>query len=202
MSKGHASLGLYAILDHFNLLEEDISNFCKYDSKIGGHPNSKNKSIECSTGSLGHGFPFALGLAMSKKIKKESGNIFVIIGDGEANEGTIWETALLAAHHNIDNLYCILDQNHSSDRALNVGNVVDKFEAFGWDCDTINGHNQHEIKYILSETAHHKPKFILANTIKGNGCKILENNPEWHHKQPKDDTELNLLLESVYQYEF
>lgn len=194
LSKGHASLGLYAILDHFNLLEEDITNFCKFNSKLGGHPSNKIKHIEASTGSLGHGLPIGIGIALSKKIKNDNGNVFVIIGDGEANEGTIWESALLGSQHNLNNLYCIMDYNHSGDRAVNISNVMDKFKSFNWNCIEIDGHDQDSIISAL-ETPSDKPTFVLANTIKGNGCEIMENNPVWHHKFPSDDEFKKIILD-------
>ena len=142
--------------------------------------------VEASTGSLGHGFPIAAGLALSKKIKNENGRVYAIIGDGEANEGTIWETALLASNHNLNNLYCIMDYNHSGDRALDINNVADKFKSFGWEILEIDGHNSEQIyQAIISESS--KPTFILANTIKGNGIDFMENNPEWHHKTPSEE---------------
>jgi transketolase len=195
LSKGHASLGLYAVMDHFGILEEDLSNFCKFRSKLGGHPSSILKGIECSTGSLGHGMPFALGMAMGKKIKKEEGNVFTIIGDGEANEGTIWETALLASHHKIDNFCCILDHNHSTDRALDIGDMISKFKYFGWACSSVDGHDIRKVKTVLSKSYKCKPHFVLANTIKGNGIDYMVNNPAWHHKTPSRE-DINNFLEN------
>lgn len=192
LSKGHASLGLYVVLNYFNLLEENIDTFCDFNSSLGGHPSNKVKNVESSTGSLGHGFPFALGMAMAKKIKNEDGKIFTIIGDGESNEGTIWETALLASHHKLDNFCCILDHNHSTDRALGIGNMIEKFQAFGWDVSEVDGHNQSELKEVLSKNFD-RPHFVLANTVKGKGCKIMESNPEWHHKFPTQE-EYDLLI--------
>jgi transketolase len=196
LSKGHASLGLYSILDYFNLLESSIRSFGDFDSNLGGHPSNRINHVECATGSLGHGFPFALGMAMSKKIKKESGKVFVVIGDGESNEGTIWETALLAPHHKLNNLCCILDYNHSTDRALGMGNLLSKFESFGWDVDEVDGHNQEELNLKFSKQTNN-PHFILANTIKGKGCKRMEGNPEWHHKFPTEET-IKSILEEIY----
>lgn len=187
LSKGHASLGLYVILEYFDLLHDKLENFCKFDSKLGGHPYCYNKSqIECATGSLGHGFAFACGLAMAKKIKKDNGKIYCIIGDGESNEGTIWETSMIAAHHKLDNLCCIMDYNHSGDRALNIDNVIEKFKAFGWECIEIDGHNDIAILNCLKYQSS-KPLFILANTIKGYGIPCMHNNPEWHHKSPNEN---------------
>jgi hypothetical protein len=115
--------------DNFNLLEENLDNFCKFNSKLGGHPTNKLDNVFASTGSLGHGLPMALGIALGEKIKKTNKNVYVIIGDGESNEGTIWESALLASNHNLDNLYCIMDYNHSNDRALKLDNIVEKFKS-------------------------------------------------------------------------
>lgn len=198
LSKGHASIGLYAILEYFNMLEEDFENFCKFNSKLGGHPSCRLKNIECSTGSLGHGFPFALGLAMAQKNLNSNIKIFTIIGDGEANEGTIWETALLASHHKINNLCCIMDYNHSTDRALDIGNIIKKFESFGWICSEVQGHDIENIADVLSKTDLERPHFILAHTIKGKGIKCMENNPEWHHKVPSDIDCLKIINEDLH----
>ena len=198
LSKGHASLGLYAIMEHFGILHENMQSFCKFSSKIGGHPSSRLNGIECSTGSLGHGFPFALGMAMSKKIKGESGKVFCIIGDGESNEGTIWETALLASHHKINNLCCILDHNHSTDRALEIGDMVKKFKSFGWVCSKVDGHNIEKISKVLLKKDQSRPHFVLAHTIKGKGIKRMENNPEWHHKSPSA-TECEDMIKELYE---
>jgi transketolase len=196
LSKGHASLGLYVILEHFNLLEYNLDDFCKYNSSIGGHPSNKLKHIEASTGSLGHGLPIAVGIAMGEKIQKTNNKVFVVIGDGESNEGTIWESALLASNHNLNNLYCIMDYNHSNDRALKLDSVINKFNAFNWHTIEIDGHNENEIIKAL-ETNSDKPIFILANTVKGKGISIIENNPEWHHKIPNDE-EYKKLINTIY----
>jgi len=186
LSKGHASLGLYAVLEHFNLLDGDLETFCDFDSNLGGHPSNKIKNVVASTGSLGHGLPIGVGMAMGEKIKNSDKKTFVIIGDGESNEGTIWESALLASNHNLDNLVCILDYNHSNDRAVKLDNLKNKFESFNWDVIEINGHSIDEITKALSYNSD-KPLLILANTIKGKGIPFMENNPEWHHKSPNED---------------
>jgi transketolase len=192
LSKGHASLGLYSVLEYFNLLEEPLDNFCKFDSKLGGHPSNKIKNVESSTGSLGHGLPIAVGMALGEKINKSDKKVYVIIGDGESNEGTIWESALLASNHKLNNLYCILDYNHSNDRALIIGDMKKKLESFDWECVEIDGHNHEEIFNSLTIESD-KPIFIIANTIKGKGCNMMENNPEWHHKMPNEDEYLKII---------
>jgi transketolase len=182
------------------MLEEPIENFCKFDSKLGGHPSCRLNHVECSTGSLGHGMPFALGMAMSEKIKGSDKKVFTIIGDGESNEGTIWETALLASHHKVNNFCCILDHNHSTDRALDIGNMIQKFKSFGWMCSKVNGHDLTNLSKVLKKSDPEKPHFILAHTVKGKGIKCMENNPEWHHKSPSQidcDNMIKELYESV-----
>ena len=195
LSKGHASLGLYVILEHFGLLEDNLDDVCKFTSNLGGHPSNKIKNIEASTGSLGHGLPMGLGMALGEKIKGTNNKVFVIIGDGESNEGTNWESALLAPNHSLNNLYCIMDYNHSNDRALKLDNIMDKFKSFNWHCVEINGHNEDEILRAL-EIVSDKPVFILANTIKGRGCEMMENKPEWHHKFPTEE-EYKIIMDTL-----
>lgn len=198
LSKGHGSLGLYAILAEKGFFPFDyFENFGKYHSKLGGHPDYlKIPGVEASTGSLGHGFPMAVGVALGMKIKKSNNKVYCLIGDGECNEGTIWESALLAPHHKLDNLTCIVDHNHSTDRALIVDDLVKKFQSFGWKTTTIDGHDHEKIFEAISKETINKPKMIIAETIKGRGSKTMENNPEWHHKSPMDE-ELKMLLDEI-----
>ncbi len=186
LSKGHASIGLYMILVEKGILDAShLSSFGKHSSILGGHPDrTKVPGIEASTGSLGHGFPLAAGLALGAKIKKSRSKVYAIVGDGECNEGSIWEAAMFAAYRKLDNLYCIVDQNHSGDIALHAGDLRRKFDSFGWHATTINGHDRDEIYRVLTEHVPGKPIAVIAETIKGNGCKIMENNPEWTHKYP------------------
>lgn len=199
LSKGHASLGLYAILIEYGIIPaETLDNWATYDSILGGHPDTnKVLGIEASTGSLGHGFPIAVGMSLGYKIKNIKNRVIVLIGDGECNEGTIWESALLANHHKLDNLTCIIDYNHSTDRALDMGDIENKFNSFGWKSISIDGHNQEEIFNALNNVGENKPLAIIANTIKGYGCKPMENDPSWHHKYPSA-TELPELLKLLY----
>lgn len=198
LSKGHASLALYSVLAEKGLIDlSALANFGKFNSELGGHPDrNKITFVEASTGSLGHGLPIAIGMALAKRAQNLSGNVYVLIGDGECNEGTIWESALLAAHHRLNNLCCIVDFNHSTDRALNVGSLVKKFEAFDWDVCEINGHDHSQITSALNQLQNKsKPMCIVANTIKGKGLARMENNPEWHHKTPNENELTELLQE-------
>jgi transketolase len=189
LSKGHASLGLYAVLSQIGMISEsELTSFAKYDSMLGGHPDrNKVPGVELSTGSLGHGLPQAVGIATALIIKKSVGHVYVLIGDGEANEGTIWESALLAPNHKLGNLTCIVDNNLSSERALNMGSIAIKFEAFGWETIEINGHDHEEIRRALKLRASNKPIAIIANTVKGFGVPTMEANPEWHHRSPNSE---------------
>lgn len=197
LSKGHASIGLYAILAEFGFIEDsELDSFCRYGSRLGGHPDrNKVPGVECSTGSLGHGFPMAVGMAMGLKIKGSVAKVYSIIGDGELNEGSMWEAILLAGNHNLSNLFCIVDYNHSTDRAVDVSSLADKFRAFSWHVTTIDGHNHEDIFNVLS-SRFNKPCAVIANTIKGYGCKLMENNPEWHHKSPNEE-QLRIFLEEL-----
>jgi transketolase len=195
LSKGHASLALYAVLNHHGRIsDDDFYSFAKFESNLGGHPDrNKISGVESSTGSLGHGLPQGIGLAMALRIKESSGHVYVLIGDGEANEGTIWESALLAPHHKLENLTCIVDNNLSSERALDMGKFSEKFAAFGWKTIEIDGHDHDAIRSALKIREVGRPIAIIANTVKGYGVLSMESNPEWHHRSP-NLVELEFLL--------
>jgi len=197
LSKGHASLGLYVILAKKGFFDEKLlDDFAKFNCVLGGHPDrNKIPGVEASTGSLGHGMPIAVGVALGQKISRSSNRTIVLIGDGESNEGTIWESAMLAAHHKLVNLTCIVDYNHSTDRALEICDMVSKFKSFGWNTLEIDGHDHNMILSSLSKMSD-KPLAIIANTIKGKGIKSMENNPSWHHKSPNQE-ELNKFIEEI-----
>ena len=183
LSKGHGCLAHYVILEKKGIISKrDLNTFCKYKSNFGGHPDStKIKGVECSTGSLGHGFPFAAGVAYGNKLLNIKSKIIALIGDGECNEGSIWETCMIASHHKLNNLICIVDKNKSTDRALNIDNLKSKFKSFGWYAIDINGHSHKEIFSAINIKSK-KPLAIIAHTTKGRGVNFMENNPEWHHK--------------------
>ena len=198
LSKGHGSLALYAVLSEKEFFSKDeLKNFAQFNSILGGHPDcNKIPGVETSTGSLGHGLPMALGMALGMRIRKINKRVYAVAGDGECNEGSIWESALLAAHHKLNNLTCIIDYNHSTDRALLLGDLPEKFSAFGWHTISINGHNHQEIFDAVQITNSEKPVAIIADTIKGLGVKMMENNPAWHHKPPTQE-ELKTILEEL-----
>lgn len=186
LSKGHGSLGLYAVLaDKGFFPVAALADFAKFGSAFGGHPDcTKLPGIEASTGSLGHGFPMAVGCAMGLRIRGLRARVYCLIGDGEANEGSIWEAAMLAAHHRLANLFCIVDYNHSTDRALALGDMGAKFAAFGWVVRNVDGHDHAAIRRHLAPGSGDAPICLVAHTVKGFGCPPIENQPAWHHRIP------------------
>ena len=197
LSKGHGCLAQYVVLEKKGIIsKKDLNTFCKYKSNFGGHPDSnKIEGIECSTGSLGHGFPFAAGVAYGNKLLNIKSKVITLVGDGECNEGSIWETCMIASHHKLNNLICIVDKNKSSDRALKIDDLKSKFKSFGWHAVNIDGHSHKEIFKALNIKSK-KPLAIIANTIKGKGIDFMENNPEWHHKNLNQDLFNQIILKN------
>ena len=188
LSKGHAAAVLYAALYELGKLDgTETKDFCSNGSSIYGHVNHFASTwIPLSTGSLGHGFPFALGIALGKKKKELNGNVYVIISDGECNEGTTWESALIANKLNLTNLRVIIDRNKiqslgGTEEILPLEPLREKWEAFGWSSWHIDGHNTEVLIRALLEPSM-KPVCIIADTIKGHGVDFMENKLEWHYK--------------------
>lgn len=204
LSKGHGCLALYAVLaKHGYFPFTDLSTFCKFGSNLGGHPHrNKVPGVEASTGSLGHGLPMAVGLAKAMKIQKKPNRVYCIVGDGELNEGSCWESLLIAEQHNLDNLVIMVDYNHSNDRAIAFSgpfksNLHDKLLAFGVTINSIDGHDHRAIDKALSlQGVPMTPYCIVLNTVKGKGVKEMENNPAWHHRAPNAE-ELTRFLEEL-----
>ncbi len=191
LSKGHVSPALYSILarcGYFPL--EELKTFRKLKGNLQGHPDMlKTPGIEISTGSLGLGIGAAAGMALGLKLSKISSKVYCIIGDGESQEGSVWETSMAACHYNLDNLCVILDNNNLQidgpvDEVMSIYPVIEKWKAFGWHVIEIDGHNFKEIKEALNEaeTVKYKPTMIVAKTVKGKGVSFMENRAEWHGK--------------------
>ena len=196
LSKGHGAAALYVVLAEFGIIGTiEIDNYGKSGSKLGGHPDrSKIPGVEANTGSLGHGMPFAVGLAFANKILKIDERIFCLVGDGECQEGTIWEAANIATNQKLDNLVVIVDWNGSAAQLQPIENLEEKWRAFGWEVLQCNGNSFESIKSIFSEInfVNQKPKVILAKTIKGYGVSFLQGHGEWHHKIPNEE-QMNLI---------
>lgn len=199
VSKGHAAIGVYAVLADAGFFPmEELDTFGRYQSRLGGHPDfNKVPGIEASTGSLRHGFPMAAGMALGLKMKKKGQKVFCILGDGEANDGSVWEAVLLAGQQGLDNFVCFFDYNNSIQKYIAWGNMAEKFSAFGWDTMDIDGHDHKQIYEAINKAGTGgKPLAVIAHTIKGNGCKTMEEEPSaWHHRSPSAGELESLLRE-------
>ena len=203
LSKGHASLALYSVLAKAGFFDErELWRVGKIDSEFGEHPKiGVNPGVEVSTGSLGQGMSFAVGLAYANKIDNNAGHVYVVIGDGESEEGVIWEAAMNASKLKLDNLTVITDYNHvqGCDRIENVMGIEPlnkKWEAFGWKTIMINGHDHKQIRSALVSREKGKPVMIIADTVKGKGVSFMEGKPIWHYRMP-NDTELDILMKEL-----
>ena len=189
LSKGHGCLAYYAYLAKKGIITvEELNAFGKSGSKLGGHPDrNKVKGVYASTGSLGQGFPIAVGVALARKIKKQSGKVFCLLGDGECNEGSIWEALMIAVNLKLDNLVCIVDSNKSQIRSLPLQELENKFASFGGFVLSVDGHSVKAMTEAMQKTNKDQPVVIIAHTIKGKGLSELENNMfAWHHRAPNE----------------
>jgi len=196
LSKGHASPLLYGTLCEKGFLtQEDILTFRKINSKVQGHPNmNMTPGVDMSTGSLGQGLSAGVGMALANKLDQNDHRIYVLVGDGESEEGQIWEAAMSAAHYKLDNLCAILDFNGLQidgkiTDVMNPTPLDEKFKAFGWHVISIDGHNYEEIKAAFDEAKATKgqPTLILAHTLKGKGVSFMEGEVGWHGKAPNEE---------------
>ena len=189
LSKGHAALAHYAVLAHNGYFPEDsVNRFGLYGSDFGCHADRhKIPGIELSTGSLGHGVNVALGMALAEKIKERNTNVYTLIGDGESNEGTVWESMMVAANLGLPNYTVMYDNNLSHSRGLQITNPAAKFDAFGASVHEVNGHDFKEILAALKAPTD-RYKVIVCNTVKGYGTAVLtDNHYAWHRRSPNDE---------------
>ncbi len=192
LSKGHAGLALYWVMCEAGLLDaEEVKTFLQKGSHVGGEPCMRDlPGVEASTGSLGHGLSMGVGMAIAQKMDGTGARTFVIIGDGECEEGTIWEAAISAPAFQLDNLVVILDCNEIQKMAsvaetITLTNWRQKWEAFGWLVKEADGHDTDALEAVFREKNRTgKPLFVIAHTVKGKGVSIMENNPNWHFKLP------------------
>lgn len=204
LSKGHACVSVYAVLgllDFFPISELD--SYGKNDSNFMNHISHKVPGVEFSTGSLGHGLPFATGKALASKISNKKNKIFVILGDGELDEGSNWEALLFASHHKLDNLIVIVDYNNLQSLTtvkdtLNLEPLKDKFESFGSHVINVDGHDHLQLNKVIKDAINinGKPVVIIANTIKGKGVSYMENKVKWHYSTP-NDAELEIAINEI-----
>jgi transketolase len=206
LSAGHKCLALYAALIDRGYEDESIlKTYNRLDTKVPGHPDEqKFRGVDFSSGSLGHGLPLGSGVALSMKLKRKINRVFVLMGDGEHGEGSVWESASFASHHKLDNLIAIVDRNHlqingTTEQIQSIEPLKERYEAFGWSVRTVNGNDIEELYEVLYSVPFekNKPSLIIANTIKGKGLSFAENNVDYHHWNPKDPKEIAIAREDV-----
>ena len=198
LSKGHACLAYYAALSEVGYIsKEELKTFEKDDSNLLGHPViNRDLGIDFSNGSLGMGLALGIGVALALKKRKKDINVYVVLGDGECNEGSVWEAAMAAPNFKLNNLYAIIDKNNfqqtgSNKDIMDNPNLKEKWSSFGWNTKEVDGHNINELLSFFEEgRTIDKPKALIANTIKGKGFSFSENNNDWHH---------SVLTKSLYE---
>lgn len=204
LSKGHAAAALYATLAQVGLIAHaDLSSYGSDLSPYMTHASHKINGVEFSSGSLGHGLPFGVGKALAAKRRAATWRVFVLLSDGEMDEGSNWEALMFAAHHRLDNLVAIIDYNKlqsltSISQTLGLEPIVDKLVAFGWQVREVDGHDHAQLAAHLGQTpwVPDRPSLLLANTIKGKGVGFMENKVEWHYRSPNDE-QLAIALEEI-----
>ena len=203
LSKGHACYALYAALAKAGYFsEEKLRHVGQVGSELGGHPKMHDiPGVEASTGALGHGLSFAIGTAYANKVDGKDSHVYVVLGDGECQEGSIWEGALSAPTLELDNLTVVVDHNklQAMDEVENIVHMkpfADKWKAFGWNVVEIDGHNHAEIKEALLARQVGKSTLVVANTVKGKGVSFMENVPIWHYRMPNKE-ELQILVDEL-----
>ncbi len=205
LSKGHASACLYSVLARCGFFDSnELLTFRKFGSRLQGHPSVRYglEGIEASTGSLGQGLSMAAGVALALKLDKNPASVYVLMGDGEMQEGSVWEAFMSIAHKKLDNIIAIVDKNNLQidgccDDVKSLGDLDKKFEAFGFYVQSVDGHSEDELtNALLNAKKSSKPSAIIANTIKGKGVSFMENNAGWHGKAPKEE-ELQAAMEEL-----
>lgn len=193
LSKGHACVAVYAALAESGFFPvDDLVSYGRDHSVLMNHISHKVPGVEFSTGALGHGLPFGVGKALAAKAKREPWQTFVLVSDGELDEGANWEAFMFAAHHRLTNVIAIVDYN----KLQSLGSVADtvaleplgaKLTAFGWDVQEVDGHEHEKLIEVLAAKPSDKPRAVIAHTVKGKGVSFMENRVEWHYKNPNDE---------------
>ena len=194
MSKGHSVEALYAVLaDRGFFSKEELESYSAYGSRFIGHPNNKIPGIEMNTGSLGHGLSIGVGMALASRMDNRSYHVYVVLGDGECDEGSVWEAAMAASHYKLDGLTAFVDRNRlqisgSTEEIMHQDSAEERWAAFGWNVLSIPGNDIEAILAAveLAKRTKGKPTAIIANTTKGAGVSFIENKAGWHHKVPSD----------------
>ncbi|MFJ7367525.1 transketolase [Peribacillus frigoritolerans] len=198
-SKGHAVESYWAILaDKGFFSKEELKTFSQFNTRLIGHPNNKVPGVEMNTGSLGHGLPISVGMALAAKMDGKSYKVYTLMGDGEQAEGSVWEGAMAAAQYKLDNLVAIIDRNKlqitgSTEDVMSIEPLGDKWRSFGWEVIEVDGNDIEQLVKVLTNTpqSNGKPTMVIAHTVKGKGISFAENVTKWHHHVPsKEEYEL------------
>lgn len=193
MSKGHGAPALYAVLAERGYFpKEELLSLRKFGSMLQGHPDmKKTPGVDMSTGSLGQGLSAVNGMALAAKLDGKDYNVYTVLGDGEVQEGMIWEAAMSAAHYNLDNVIAFLDHNGlqidgSNDEVMSLGKIAKKFDAFGWNVISVDGHDFDQLKKAIemAKEEEGRPSIVICETVKGKGVSFMENQAGWHGKAP------------------
>ena len=195
LSKGHCVEALYAVLEAKGFIKKEVTDTLgKYLSPLSGHPTIEVPGIEVNTGALGHGLPIGVGMAIAAKMDGKAYKTFVVMGDGEQGEGSIYEAAMAGSNYKLDNLVAIIDRNHlqisgNTEDVMKIDSVKDRWTAFGWDVVEINGDDMDEIVKTLDsiDFTNQKPHLIVSHTTKGYGVSFMENVAKWHHGMPNEE---------------
>ncbi len=199
LSKGHCVEAYYAVLARKGFFpESELKTFSKPGSRLFGHPTNKVPGIEMNTGALGHGLSIAVGIALGLKRQAKKNKVFVLMGDGEQEEGSVWEAAMSGANYKLDNLIAIVDRNHlqisgNTEEVMALESLKEKYAAFGWQVMEIDGNDMQQVVRALKTSHPGKPLVIIANTIKGKGVREMENQARWHHGVPDEALYLSAL---------
>lgn len=209
MSKGHSVEALYAVLAEkgFFPIEDVIEKFSRFGSEYIGHPNNKIPGIEMNSGSLGHGLPVCVGMALAGKMNKKAYRVYTVMGDGELAEGTVWEGVMAASHYKLDNLCAVVDRNRlqisgNTEDVMHHDDLHERFHSFGWYViDVENGNDIQQLNkaFEKAKDIKGKPTVLIANTIKGCGASIMENKVNWHHKVPNQE-EYQKIMEELEKH--
>ena len=197
MSKGHSVEAYYAVLAKKGFLDREdlIANFSKFGSKYIGHPNNKLPGIEMNSGSLGHGLPVCTGMALAGKMNGQDYRVYTVMGDGELAEGSVWEGAMAESHYKLDNLCAVVDRNRlqisgNTEDVMSQDDLHERFASFGWyviDVEDGNDIDQLKEAFEKAKTVKGRPSVLIANTVKGKGSSVMEDQANWHHKVPNEE---------------
>lgn len=204
LSKGHAGAAQYIALAECGFFPvEELRTYYQNDSRLSGHISHKVPGVEISTGSLGHGLGVAVGMAVAARQDGKTHRVFAVLGDGECNEGSVWEAAQAAANFQLSNLVAIVDHNHMQsldfcERTLNSGSLAEKWKSFGWNVVELDGHDHDALRAALTQTGGEKPTAIVAHTVKGHRIPFMERDILWHYRFPHDGWEYDMAVKALH----